>query len=110
MIDLDQILTGLIQRTEEGKLRWSRAAQQDRFITSVDAISVMIFETEGEHGFDILDESGEVVESLRYEDTSEEQDEQLERLYILARRSALNIDSVLEKLGKALELKSGSTY
>ena len=104
MIDLDHILTGLIQRTKEGKLRWTRTVQQDKFVTSVDAISVMIFEAEGEHGFDILDESGEVVESLGYEDTSEEQDEQLERLHVLARRSALNIDSVLEKLAQGLEL------
>ena len=104
MIDLDQILTGLIQRTKEGKLRWTRTVQQDKFVTSVDVISVLIFETEGEHGFDILDESGEVVESLRYEDTSGEQDELLERLFILARPSALNADSVLEKLAQGLQL------
>ena len=104
MIDLDQILTGLIQRTEEGKLKWSSTAQQHQFTTSVGAISVVIFETEGEHGLDIIDESDELVESLRYEDTTTEQDEQLERLYILARRSALNIDSVLEKLAQGLEL------
>ena len=104
MTDLDQILTGLIQRTKEGKLKWSSTAQRHQFTTSIGAISVMIFETESEHGLDILDESDELVESLRYEDTTTEQDEQLERLYILARRSALNIDSVLEKLAQGLEL------
>ena len=82
MIDLDQILTGLIQRTDEGKLNWSRTVQQDQFVTSVDTISVMIFEAEGEHGLDIIDESGGIVESLRFEDTTREQDEQLERLFI----------------------------
>ena len=104
MIDLDQILTGLIQRTEEGKLNWARTAEPDVFTTSVDVISVVIFETEGEYGFDIIDELGGIVESLRYHDTTKEQDEQLERLHILARRSALNIDSVLAKLAQGLEL------
>ena len=104
MIDLDQILTGLIQRTEEGKLRWTRTVQQDRFVTSVDVISVMIYGTGGIHSFDILDESGEVVESLRYEDTTRDQERKLSRLHILARRSALNADSILEKLAQGLEL------
>ena len=106
MIDLDQILQGLIQRTMEGKLRWSRAVQRNRFTTSIDAISVMIFETDPGHGFDIFDESGELVESLRFEDTSASQDRKLARLHILARRSALDVDSVLEKLAQGLELSS----
>lgn len=108
MIDLEQILTGLVQRTTEGKLQWSRTVHDGRYTTSVGAISVVIFDTVSSYGagyqFDILDESGETVESLRHEDTTQEQDEKLERLYILARRSALNIDSVLEQLAKGLEL------
>ena len=104
MIDLDQILTGLIQRTNEGKLNWSRTVESDWFTTSVDVISVMIFEDDGEHGLNILDESGRIVESLTYNDTTREQDKKLARLYVLARRSALDIDIVLEKLAQGLEL------
>ena len=108
MIKLGQILSGLVQRTEDGRLKWRRGAQHDRFVTSVDAISVVIQEIQSSshnrYRLDILDESGETVESLRYEDTSPEQDEQLARLYVLARRQALNIDSTLEKLAKGLEL------
>ena len=79
-------------------------AQPHQFTTSVDVISVTIFETEAEHGLDIIDGSGGVVETLRYEDTTPEQDDKLARLYVLARRSALNIDSVLERLAQGLEL------
>ena len=108
MIELAQILDGLVARTAEGKLKWSRTAQSDRFTTSVDTISVVISEVERAVGkryeLDILDEGGETVESLTYEDTSAEQDEQLARMYILARRSAHNINSTLEKLAKGLEL------
>ena len=109
MIELGQILVGLVQRTTEGKLKWSRTVQNDRFVTSVDAISIVILETEDynaniNYRLDILDESGETVESLGYADTTREQDEQLARLYVLARRSAHNIDATLEKLAKALDL------
>ena len=89
-------------------MKWSRAVQSDRFVTSVDAISVVIMETQypgrPRYGLDILDESGETVESFRYQDTRPDEVELLARLYVLARRSALNVDSTLEKLAKALEL------
>ncbi len=108
MVELGQILSGLIRRTEEGRLKWSRAVENDRFVTSVDAISVVIIEQDypGSNRFrlDILDESGETVESLSFRDMSPGQDELLARLYVLARRQALNVDSTLEKLAKGLEL------
>ena len=108
MVELGQILAGLVKRTAEGKLKWSRTVQDDRFVTSVDAISVAIVDTEhpriSSYRLDILDESGETIDSLSHQDTTEEEDEQLARLYVLARRSALDIDSVLEKLAKGLEL------
>ena len=89
-------------------MKWSRAVQSDRFVTSVDAISVVIIEIQSSgrtrYGLDSLDESGETVESFRYQDTRPDEDELLARLYVLARRSALNTDSTLEKLAKALEL------
>ena len=107
MIDLGQILVGLLLRTSEGKLKWSPMATNNRFVTSIDAISIVITEVEVRgvnHRLDILDESGEPIESLVYKDTTPDQDEQLARLYVLARRSALDIESTLEKLAKALEL------
>ena len=42
MIELSPILEGLIQRTTEGKLKWSRTVPHDRFVTSVDAIAIVI--------------------------------------------------------------------
>ncbi len=70
MIEVGQILAGLVQKAEEGRLKWSRAVRNnDRFVTSVDAISIVIIEidaTNSNHRLDILDESGETVESLRY--------------------------------------------
>ena len=85
--------------------------EKDRFVASVDVISVAIVDTGWvpeasyqTYRLDILDEFGDLVESLGYQDTTGAQDRQLARLYVLARRSALNVDSVLEKLAKGLEL------
>jgi hypothetical protein len=109
MIDLGQILVGLVQRTTEGKLKWSSSVENDRFVTSVDAISIVIVEYEGDWGkpryrLDILDAWGELADSFDFRDTTPEQVFQLERLFVLARRSANDIDSTLEKLARALEL------
>ena len=105
MIELSQILDGLIQRTMEGKLKWSRTVQNGRYTASVDAIPIEIVEiADPSYRLVILDESGDTIESLDYQDTTVEQDQLLARLYVLARRSALDIDSVLEKLARGLEL------
>lgn len=109
MIELGQILTGLVQRTDEGKLKWYRSVQNNQFVTSLDAISIVIVEYEGDWGkaryrLDIFDESGELADSFDFRDTTPEQVLQLERLFVLARRSAHNVDSTLEKIAKALEL------
>ena len=107
MIDLGQILTGVVQRTTEGKLKWSQTVQNDRFVTSVDAISIVIVEISNStnlYRLEILDESGDAIDSLGYQDTTLEQDRELAHLYVLARRSALDVDATLEKLAKALEL------
>ena len=104
MIELGPILEGLIQRTTEGKLKWSRTVPHDRFVTAVDAISIVIqVEFSGSYSLEILNEAGETAESLEYRDATAEQIAQLARLFVLARRSALNTEATLQKLAKALD-------
>lgn len=109
MIELGQILSAVFQRTTEGKLKWSRSLKKDRFITSVGSISIVIVEETDswigtKHHLEIVDEDGETIETLGYLDATNEQIQQLDRLFVLARRSALDVDSTLEKLAKGLEL------
>ena len=67
MIELSPILEGLIQQTTEGKLKWSRTVPHDRFVTSVDAIAVVIqVGLGGRYSLEILNEAGETAESLEY--------------------------------------------
>lgn len=111
MNQLETILDGLIRRTSEGKLNWSRTAINNQFATSVDTISVMIGEASrsqgGDHGrprLEIFDERGDLAEVVQVDvHSSAEQNDKLDRLHQLARRSALNIQETLEKLAKALE-------
>ena len=107
MIDLGQILTGIVRRTTEGKLKWSLSAENDQFVTSVDTISIVIAAISprgGLYRLDIFNESGEGVDSLDSQNATVEYHRQLTQLYVLARRSALDVESTLEKLAKALEL------
>ena len=105
MIELGPILEGLIQRTTEGKLKWSRTVPHDRFVTSVDTIAVVIqVDLGGRYSLEILNEAGETAESLEYRDATAEQGLQLGRLFVLARRSALNTEATLQKLAKALNV------
>lgn len=108
MIELSRILEGLVQRTDEGRLKWVRSVQDNQFVAAVDTISVMIVENRGFGGgsyrLDVFDERGDIVDSLGRQDTTAEQDRLLGRLFVLARRSAMDVDSTLQKLAEALEL------
>ena len=113
MTDLNSIVYRLIARTQEGKLKWSETVRGDEFATSVDAISIKISKpaltltlalaTKEIYRLEILDESGRVVESLNSDDPTVDDQTTFQRLHAAARRSALDIDSILEQLNKALD-------
>ena len=115
MNEMDKILDGLLQRTTEGKLHWSRTAEANQFVTSVDTISVIVRRRSVplsliggsvfEFQLEILDDQGTSIETFvsRGAGTTPQQQQNLARLHELARHSALNIQETLEKLAKALE-------
>ena len=113
MNELDRILDGLIQRTSDGKLRWSRAASDDQFATSVDTISVVVGKSSRlQRGvpdlprLEIYNERGDLAEIMQFDGPPADglnQIQKLQQLHGLARRSALDTQSTLEKLVKALE-------
>ena len=120
MNEIDKIVAGLVRRTEDGNLRWRHSVERNEFVTSVDAIGVVVRgSSKGAllvPSFDrlaILDERGLTIQVIAtdtgYDRTqgdtlaTDEQTRQLRRLYDLARRHALDPDATLEKLVKALE-------
>jgi len=42
MNEIDKIVTGLVRWTADGKLGWRRSIERNEFVTSVDAIGILI--------------------------------------------------------------------
>ena len=116
MSKMSTILQGLISRTEEGKLNWRASIRKNVFLTSVDTTAVSIRELDefleryrleilNREGFKVLaletyDESGLMPQDSL---ASPKQVKDLRRLFVLARQSALDVDTTLEKLARDLE-------
>ena len=121
MSRMDDILSSLVRRTEEGKLKWRTSADSQVFIASVDTIGIAVrrigqrnhLVSEERHKLEILNDEGMTVEVLETGDdfglvpteslATGEQARNLNRLFTLARRSALESDATLEKLARNLE-------
>ena len=102
---INNILEGLIQRTTDDRLQWSATVKDDRFIASIQAISVAIEEQySGAYRLEILDEGGRLVEILDRDNATQAQERMLEQIYVQARRSAIGGQRTLEKLAAALNL------
>ena len=114
---MSDILNGLINRTEEEKLTWKTSIDKSSFITSVDTIGIIIRSFGSgwneRYRLEIQNDDGITVQVLQtpdyyvrgvepQDDGTKEQAEELSRLFILARRSALKTDLTLEKLAESL--------
>ena len=116
MNKMSEILEGLIKRTAEEKLAWQTSADPNAFVTAVGGISIVIRSFDrslGEsHRLEIQNDRGITVQVLQTrnqfipihtEDTAtSEQSQELRRLFNLARKSALKLDSTLDQLAKSL--------
>lgn len=117
---MDRVLKGLLKRTEEGKLSWRAAVENDHFIAAVDTLGVSVrqlpaagFSSSERYRLTVFNEEGVPAESLETRDkfgivpaerqASDQQTSEMSRLFTLARRSALETDATLEKLANRLE-------
>lgn len=115
MSRMTAILQGLINRTEERRLNWHTSVNDDAFVASVDTTGVTIRSLGAQmiagperHRLEILNDNGVTAVVLESPDTfglvppentaTAEQAQDMNRLFVLARQSALNIDSTLDKL------------
>ena len=117
---MERVLKGLLKRTEEGKLRWRTTVDENRFVASVDTIAVAVQRVgpgvvmgNDRFKFEVVNDEGITVESLESRDecglvpserrATTEQERDIDRLFTLARRSALDSDATLAKLADSLE-------
>ena len=120
MDKMTQVLTGLVNRTDEGKLTWRPTWDSNSFIASVDLIGVVIRPSggssrNGQRGYalEILNNDGLIAEVLATDkdyaskigarSITDEQRELIIRLFHLARRSALDTEATLSELANGLE-------
>ena len=123
MNSMGRILQGLLSRTADGTLNWTTTPDVNRFVASVDTISVVIqFLNPGQvlqaerYKLEVMNEKGVTVEALESgedfglsttvpseQQATSIQGSELRRLFTLARRSALDTVSTLEQLAQRLE-------
>ena len=112
---ISEILDGLINRTEEGKLTWSATVNRNTFITAVGTIGIVVkllddfleiyrIEIQNDEGITIhILQTPHLSKGAKTEnEATPEQARKLSRLFTLARNSALNADLTLEQLAKSL--------
>ena len=110
------ILDGLINRTEEDKLQWRTSADTNAYVALVEDISVVVRSLDSllndRYRIEIQNDKGITVEVLQTTDeftmvshdvhANTLQSDKLRHLFRLARRSALDADSTLERLANSL--------
>ena len=107
MAETSDILTRLLERTDEDKVIWQTTVEDNEFLVVLGKLSVTIrqYEFQGmQNVLRILNEEGTEIEMLG---TSTNEGApwyaELSDLYRKARRIALGVDSQLEDLLKVLE-------
>ena len=109
MAEISDVLTKLLERTEQEKLSWQSTDDDSTFRADLDKASVTIEKDVFDDLFSlrIHNLEGREIESLvgggRSTVTTPHEDQQLRELYDKARRIALGVDTQLEDLLKELE-------
>lgn len=110
MAETSDILTKLLERTNQDKVNWQSTSEDDLFLAVLGNSSVTIREYESfgpQYSLRILNDEGRVIEGLMSESgEGANWYGEMHELYAKARRIALGVDSQLEDLLK--ELQAGS--
>lgn len=102
MVEMQDVLTKVLERTREGKIAWKDAGATDRFTVVIGDSVMYVEEGGGSHSFIVLDGSG--LELGRLEsDVMRNQLAPLRELLDLARRQAFGIDERLSGLMSELD-------
>ena len=105
MAEISDILTKLLERTDEDKVSWQPTADESTFTAVLGKSSVMI-DQDYRLGFvlTILNAEGREIERVNSSEVYEvELEPLLQELYYKAKRIALRVESELDELLKELE-------
>jgi len=108
--DYKQLMDLLIQRTKEGKVNWQQSVAEAEFIVYFKERSLTIFtgvdqqSNEDFVAFVLRDKNGKEIDRF-WVDQGDLDYQEMQALYLSARRTALDIDKTIRALTE--ELKSG---
>ena len=105
MAQMTDVLSKLLERTNQGKVMWKATAKEQTFIAVIGNSSVMISREDGAPVLKILDRSGRELAELDSIDARESR-ENLWALHREARHIALGVDRQLDELLKELEVEA----
>ena len=92
MVEMIDIVTRLVERTEKGGVPWKPTADDATFAANLGSLSVLISYARGTTRLSVLDEKGTEI------DFAENPYRTLDRLHYLAKRTALGTDKRLAEL------------
>ena len=105
MAEVTEIFSKLLERTRESKVLWKSTTSPQTFVAVIGDHSVMILVNDsGRAIFSVNNKTGETIETMsgsKYSTIGWQSE--LRELHELARHIALNVDSELDKLLRALE-------
>ena len=109
MADISDILTKLLERTNQDRIGWQTTADDYTFLavlgnSSVSISEVFIYGYDDSYVLKILNNEGREIERIASDTVSSETfDTSLQELHKKARRIALGVDSQLDNLLQELE-------
>ena len=107
MAEIADILSTLLDRTNQDRVRWQTTAADETFLVVLGNSSISIGEeyydaSEKQYTLKVLNQEGREIERMDSV-TSSLYDRELSDLYLKARRVALGVDSQLDSLLQELE-------
>lgn len=100
----DALIKRLVSKSEAGTVGWSESPTRGVFLVDFSDTSIRVSEYADSYGLAILDESGEVVDSLVISTMDPDHEyAKIRDLYNHAKRSARNVDAKIAKLLEHLD-------
>lgn len=107
MEKLSRLLVALLSQTERGQIEWRSTADDKMFQFSMPDSTVCIAHSRGDSYYlSVMNNEGQIIDRFSDRDLdSFESSDQMERLYVLARRKALKAEETLDGILARLEAR-----
>ena len=99
---ITQLITKLVERTEEGKITWEETAEAGTYQTSFPEYSIQVRQTWHEEGAEaflrLYNQEGKIIEQLSSDSLPRPDSRTLLELYNAARRNAMGVEAAVTSI------------